>query len=355
MGEVLGVGLTHFPAFIGGDSRMSTALKHMLAAPGFPPDRRDPAGWPSAMRQEWADDEGLAAAAGHRQALVAGLRRVRAAIDEFRPDAVVVTGDDQYENFREDLVPPFCVLAYEDLEVRPFEHSIFGPNHWGEPAHTVFPVRGDRRLGKALVSGLLDQGVDVAYAYRPGHHPGLAHAFLNTFLYLNYDRTGFEWPMVPLAVNCYGRRLLANQGVFPDLENPPAPEDLDPPSPHPFRCFEVGRAVARVLSELPGRYVLAASASWSHGFLSEATGHLHPAVDVDRALFERLREGDWNAFGSLTLEDVERYGHHELLNWVVLAGAMEELGQVPTWCELVESYVFNSDKVFAVMGSGSDQ
>lgn len=355
MGEVMGVGLTHFPAFIGGDDRMSTALRHMLELPGFPPQRRDPAGWPQAMREEWGDDQGLAAAARHRQALVDGLRRVRAAIDAFGPDALVVLGDDQYENFREDLVPPFCVLAYEDMEVRPFEGTRFGPNHWGEPPGTTFGVRGDRQLGKALVTGLLAEGVDMAYAYRPGHHPGLPHAFLNTLLYLDYDRAGFDRPLVPLAVNCYGRRLMSNRGVFPDLANPPAPEDLDPPSPHPFRCFAVGRAVARVLSSLPGRYVLAASASWSHGFLCEATGYLHPAVDTDRDLFERLRAGDWEAFGSLAIEEVEFNGHHELLNWVVLAGAMAELGRTPDWCELVESYVFNSDKVFAVMEAGSDR
>lgn len=355
MGEVLGVGLTHFPALLGRDERMTTALRHMLDAPGFPEEQRHPEWWPPAMRREWAEDEGLAAAARHRQALLTGLRRVREAIDAFRPDAVIVMGDDQYENFREDLVPPFCVLAYEDTKVVPFEATRFGPNPWGEPPETAFEIRGDRQLGKALVSGLLARGVDMAYAYRPGHHPGLAHAFLNTVLYLDYDRTGFDWPVVPLAVNCYGRRLTTNRGVFPDLANPPAAEDLDPSSPHPFRCFEVGRQLARVLGELPGRYVLAASASWSHGFLCEATGYLHPAVDVDRALFERLEAADWATFGSLTLADIERYGHHELLNWVVLAGAMAELDRTPDWCELVESHVFNSDKVFAIMGAGSDR
>ena len=34
-------------------------------------------------------------------------------------------------------------------------------------------------------------GVDMAYAYKPLHFPGIAHAFLNTLLYLDYDRK--EW------------------------------------------------------------------------------------------------------------------------------------------------------------------
>lgn len=352
MGEILGVGLTHFPAFIGRDDRMSSALRHMLAAPGFPEAMRDPANWPADMRSEWGTDEGLSAAARHRQALIDGLRRVREAIDVFDPDGVVVMGDDQYENFREDLVPPFCILAYGDQEIRPFEATKFGPNHWGEPETFAVKVRGDQRLGKSIVEALLAEGVDMAYAYTPRHHAGLPHAFLNTVLYLDYDRRGFPWPLVPLAVNCYGRSLVSNRGVFPDLAHPPPPEALDPPSPHPWRCFEVGRALARVLTALPGRYVLAASASWSHGFLSSATGHLHPTVEIDRQLFGSLGSGDWQAFGSLTLDAIEANGHHELLNWVVLAGAMAELRCMPRWCELVESHVFNSDKVFAVMTPG---
>ena len=73
------------------------------------------------MRAEWADDGGTAAAAAHRgKLLVENLARCREALDEFAPDVLVVWGDDQYENFREEVVPPFCVLAYGDAEVNPF-------------------------------------------------------------------------------------------------------------------------------------------------------------------------------------------------------------------------------------------
>jgi hypothetical protein len=51
-----------------------------------------------------------------RQAVGAGFDRTRAALDEFQPDAVLIWGDDQYENFREDIIPPYAVLAYDDLE-----------------------------------------------------------------------------------------------------------------------------------------------------------------------------------------------------------------------------------------------
>jgi hypothetical protein len=35
------------------------------------------------------------------------------------PDVVLVWGDDQYENFREDIIPAFCVMAYDGFEHQP--------------------------------------------------------------------------------------------------------------------------------------------------------------------------------------------------------------------------------------------
>ena len=42
-------------------------------------------------------------------------------IRAFEPDFVVIFGDDQYENFRETIIPPFCILAYEESESTPFQ------------------------------------------------------------------------------------------------------------------------------------------------------------------------------------------------------------------------------------------
>lgn len=77
----------------------------------LPAHLRTPDGWPEGMRQEWGDDEGTTSAAAHRAALVGWMDRTRAALDAFRPDFVLLWGDDQYENFHEDIVPPYCVAA----------------------------------------------------------------------------------------------------------------------------------------------------------------------------------------------------------------------------------------------------
>ncbi len=70
-------------------------------------------------------------------------------------------------------------------------------NVWGEPADTAFLVRGRPDIARALVTSLLEQDLDVAYAYEPLHHPSLPHAFVNTVLFLDYHRRGFDLPGRP--------------------------------------------------------------------------------------------------------------------------------------------------------------
>ncbi|MGC2495812.1 MAG: hypothetical protein WA410_23455, partial [Candidatus Binatus sp.] len=58
MGEILAVGITHYPPLAGSDETMSWILKRMLQNPHLPEKFRDARGWPEAMRAEWGDDEG---------------------------------------------------------------------------------------------------------------------------------------------------------------------------------------------------------------------------------------------------------------------------------------------------------
>ena len=75
---------------------------------------------------------------------------------------------------------------------------------------------------------------------------------------------------------------------------------------------------------------------------------MYPDVESDRRYFEALRAGDWETWRNTTLEQAEDRGHHELLNWFCLAGAMAELKRKPDEAVFLESWVSNSDKVFAV-------
>jgi hypothetical protein len=58
--------------------------------------------------------------------LVGWMDRTRAALDAFRPDFVLLWGDDQFENFREDIIPPYCVAAYEKFTFSPRRRQRLG-------------------------------------------------------------------------------------------------------------------------------------------------------------------------------------------------------------------------------------
>ena len=345
MGEILGLGMTHVPLLAGSDHDMARILRRILADPGLPEHLRRPESWPEAMRKEWGRDEGLASAHKHREALLAGFRKARRTLDEFAPDVVVIWGDDQYENFREDIIPPFCVLGYDAFEHRPWEHSPW-QNVWGEPKDTMFTYKGHRQAAKALTSGLIDEGFDLSYAYTSLHHP-LGHAFMNTLLFLDYDRQGLPYPVIPFQVNCYGRRVIAQHGSTRGIAAAPTEDQLDPPSPAPWRCFDLGRAAARVAARSPWRVALIASSSWSHAFLTLKHHLLYPDVPADRALYEALRVGDYATWRQTPLAQIEDSGQQEMLNWMCLAGAMAELQRRPSECTFIESWIFNSNKVFA--------
>jgi len=246
-------------------------------------------------------------------------------------------------------VPPFSILAYDSVEVQPWKGHR-GENWWDEPKDKTFTVTGHRAGAKHLATALLNDGVDIAYAYKPLHH-ALGHAFMNSVMYLDIDRKGFPYPVVPFTVNAYGRWLVGAHGapMTPSQAAKLAEHtELDPPGPQPWRCFQVGASIARGLSACPWRVAVIASSSWSHSFLVAKNSLMFPDVESDKRYYEALRDGDWATWRNTTIAEAEDRGHHELLNWFCLAGAMAELKRKPDESVFLESWISNSDKVFAV-------
>jgi len=63
--------------------------------------------------------------------------------DDFNPDLVLVWGDDQYENFQEDIVPAFCLLGYDpDVEIKPWQTNGHGGNGAMAASRTAGTSRG---------------------------------------------------------------------------------------------------------------------------------------------------------------------------------------------------------------------
>jgi hypothetical protein len=304
--------------------------------------------WPREMLQEWADDDGAAAAREHERRLVEGYKAMRREIDEFRPDLVLIWGDDQYENFRNECVPAFCVYMFDEIACKPYgggkrpfqtDDSVYGL-----PLDTPVKVRGHADAAGGLCRHLLAAGFDIAYATETRADSGLAHSFNNTLVFLDRERRGFDYPLVPFHVNCYGNQLM--RGARPDLSAGKEPR-ITPPAPSPQRCFDIGRATARFFAQSPWRTVLIASSSWSHASLTEKHHGLYPDLPADRKLHDDLLRSTFSSWRDLPLEGIEDSGQHEVLNWVCLAGAMTELKRKAKVVDYVESHLFNSSKCFA--------
>src|SRR3989454_5914061 len=164
MSAILGLGLTHYPPLCGRDEEMARILKRVLQDPDLPESYRRQDGWPAPMREEYGADEGLSAARRHRESLIAGFRDMRKQLDDFAPDLVLIWGDDQYENFKEDVIPPFCIAGYDpEFDLKPWAHSngsngVGKPNRWDEPGEWAMPLKGHREAAKYIATGLMERG-----------------------------------------------------------------------------------------------------------------------------------------------------------------------------------------------------
>ena len=171
MGEILGLGMTHYPPLTGLDQNMAGILRRVLQDPGLPERYRDPASWPAPMR---ARVRRTTAAPRARPGIATRCSttsgKARRILDDFRPEVVIIWGDDQHENFTEDVIPPFCVLAYDQIEARPWQRAggaaqrlgrAVGddlPDHrspGGRQAPRGRPARAGRRHGLRLQAAAL--------------------------------------------------------------------------------------------------------------------------------------------------------------------------------------------------------
>ncbi len=352
MADILGLGMTHYPGLYRAAEDMTSTLYRTLNGKRLPAHLKDPANWPAPMREEWSNDDGAAAGRAHRERCFSAMRKLRARLDAFKPDLVVIFGDDQYENFVEDIVPPFCVYIVDEMQSRPYATpnavNLPGPNFWNEPKDKVFHHRGHTEAGRYLANRLMATATPIPYAYKLRYEYGLAHAFINTLLYLDLDRKGFDYPVLPFHVNCYGGALVRMRGgqVSPsDIAKEP-----DPPAPSAAACFDVGAAVAKAFAASPWRVALVGSSSWSHAFLTAKNNWLYPDHASDRMRLAELRDGKLGAWRELSGAQLEDAGEQELLNWVTLAGAMSQAGKKPEIVDYTESYVLNSNKCFALFG-----
>lgn len=248
------------------------------------------------------------------EVFVAKSRRCHAAIAEMRdklkawkPDVLLVMGDDQHENILDDNMPPF--VLYTSAKVAATRHFTY-LGESGKDQMDDYLV--DAEFASDLLGGLMDAGFDVAWSRSTRDEQGLGHAFGRALKFVMPEK---QSAILPLMVNTYF-----------------------PPAPSAKRCLQLGRAIRQVVEALPGKQTVAvlASGGLSHTKIDEA---------LDGAFLSALERNDQDYMASMKAEALME-GTSEIRNWIIAAGIMGRGGRV---IDYVPCYR-NADGIGCAMG-----
>ena len=222
---------------------------------------------------------------------------LREQVQAYKPDALLMIGDDQGDMFDAANNPTFSIYTGED--------PIWGRDvrDWRVPPEQRRRVefRNHVELSRHLLKGLIKRGFDLAnigrFDPRGAPQRGVSHAVAN--LAPEVDPEGAV-PVICLFLNEYY-----------------------PPLPSAERCAQLGAAVAGVLADRPERVAIYASGGLSHFPGEFNMGWIDKSLDT--WILERLARNDLDALNHLFTFDSDnmRSGTGEVRAWISVAAAMK--------------------------------
>jgi protocatechuate 4,5-dioxygenase beta chain len=224
-----------------------------------------------------------------------GFAVLRQQLEAYKPDVLLIVGDDQAEVFTEADMPEFCLFTCAEV------HGSLNIGLIGEPEqenHVAF--RCHVELAGHLVIELNKRGFGILEMkeLKPLGRPqrGLGHAFTRPTAKV---MPRLDVPIIALHVNCYF-----------------------PPMPSARRCFELGEALAQALKDRPEKVAIMASGGLSHDPRGPRAGWID--TPLDRWVLGQLRTGNAEALCHLFEFDSDtlRSGTGEIRSWIVVGGAL---------------------------------
>jgi Catalytic LigB subunit of aromatic ring-opening dioxygenase len=242
------------------------------------------------------------------QNVKSGLDFLRNGVNLSKPDAIILVGDDQNENFVETNMPQIAIyLGDKVVTTQP------GPTGQRERG----PIyRCHTRLAKQLLDGLVERDFDLASC---SSFPGdelISHAHGPIMRTVDPEA---KIPFILLFVNA-----------------------IHVPAIGPARCYRLGQAIKEILASNGSEERIAIYAS---GGLSHFTsgypwphyrgpfGYGSISEDFDRKLMATLAQGEGEKLSRLKSCDLLENGDIEFRSWMVLLGA---IGNVPTELNVYE-------------------
>jgi hypothetical protein len=275
----LGLAVSHAPSMFRGLEHWP--LIHRVLTDGVPQPREIEKETPAVL-QSYIDRIDL------------GFEALKKQLEAFKPDVLLVVGDDQGEVFTEGNMPTYALFTCAEV------HGSINIGLIGEPEeknHITLRCAAD--LALHLLDALKRAGFDVSECkeLKPLGRPkrGLGHAFTRPVVKVTPQ---LNVPIIPLHVNCYFA-----------------------PMPPARQCYELGRTIAHALKDRPERVAIMASGGLSHDPRGPRAGWID--TSLDRWVLEQLRSGNVEGLCHLFEFDSDtlRSGTGEIRSWIVVAGA----------------------------------
>jgi len=202
--------------------------------------------------------------------------KLRADLEDSRPEVLIVVANDQFVNFFFNNIPTFFVTLADEVR--------------GQFTRHPFRYRNHKELGRAILSAGLEKGIDFAF----GEYVELQHTQVVPLFFLLPEPA---IPILPIYVNTWV-----------------------PPLPTPRRCYQVGALIREVAAERPERIAILATGGLSHFPGSPRIGEIDTVFD--HKLLEIMRAGKGSELAEYSLQDLLQAGDSEFLNWMVVLGAV---------------------------------
>jgi aromatic ring-opening dioxygenase catalytic subunit (LigB family) len=223
-----------------------------------------------------------------------GLDTLRERLEELRPDALIMIGDDQNENFTDANLPQIAVYRGDGFIARPRDPQAEGKRYASAPG-----------LADAILRTALDAEIDMASVAKFPDDVLFAHAFGPVLRVIDPEA---RVPIVPIFVNA-----------------------IHVPAPSPRRCYTYGQTIRKAVEAYAGveRVVVYATGGMSHFTAGYPWKHYegpytHGGINVefDNWLMNTMRSGQGHKLGELSQEDIIGNGEIELRSWITMLGAI---------------------------------
>ncbi len=225
-----------------------------------------------------------------RDELYAGYATMRAALEDTKPDALIVIAAEHFANFFMNNMPSFA-LGMADQYHGPIEDA-----DWLRvPQRTV---KGAADLSRRIISAIM-QTVDVSYCEEWKFDHGI-------MVPLHFLDPGNKLPVIPANINCQG-----------------------PPLTPLHRAWAFGDAIRRAADTVPERIALVGTGGISHWPATPDSGRINEAWD--REFLDKWSRNDRDAM--LAYKDTEIYrnagqGGFEIRTFISAAAAARGRGNV---------------------------